>query len=290
MVDQEVPTTKTRLLNRSNMSKEEWVEKAKSFPWDKRTIPSEYIPVQQDNGITASCIDWWSTRSPLFCCLFPFAKCYTGAKTVDGTDPSVWKKQLEANKNCPESMQGVWFLKDNHAHEELVTIFNDWETIGDINEDGTDGYGRWTRSLKTNWSRDNTCFGYILLMFSKYKGDPQVGGLYNLKDGIITLDPGTQWVFRVNDNEWWKIHHVGQIGEAGEKDINFMYQWLKVLDKDGEPTEHWEEYVKWSKDPLPHRNCCEPWFPFWPCCGFTNQQKFEDMTRPNVKQNIIFRE
>ena len=37
--------------------------------------------------------------------------------------------------------------------------------------------------------------------------------------------------------------------------MNFIYKWLKVIDKDGEPTEHWTEYVKWSKDPLPYRNC-----------------------------------
>ena len=185
------------------MSKEEYIEAAKSYPWDKRTIPQVFSPLQENWKVTCSCLDWWNTRSPLFCCLFPCAKCYTGATTIDGTDPSVWKEQLEKHQNCPESMRGLWWLKHNHAHEELVTIFNETDFIGEINEDGTEGVGRWERSLAMNWTRENSCFGYILLMFAKSK-DPKVGGLYNLEKGILTLDPGHQWVYRVNDNEWCK--------------------------------------------------------------------------------------
>jgi len=291
----------TKLLGKNNpltythyattkMSNEEWEEKSKNYPWEKRTIPAEFATLQAEDKIDCLCVDWWNTRSQLFFCLFPFAKCYTGAQTYDGTDPSIWKKQLEAHQNGPESMRGVWWLKYNHAHEQLVTIFNETEFLGSWNEDGTEGHGRWVRSLKTNWTRDNTCFGHILVMFAKNK-DAKVGGFYNLTDGILTLDPGHQWVYRVNDNEWWKIHYDGNIGENGEQDVNFMYQWLKVLDKNGEPTEHWAEYVKWSKDPLPYRNCCEPWCTIWPifnCCKQT--EVFENMCRPNPKQIIMLRE
>jgi hypothetical protein len=271
-----------------NMTDKKWEEKSKSYPWDKRTIPTEFSTVQEKSKMPVSCVDWWNTRSPLFCCLFPFAKCYTGAKTVDGTDPSVWKEQLEKHKNGPESMRGLWWLKYNHAHEQLVTIFNESEFIGTMNKDGTKGHGRWERSLKTNWSRDNTCFGYILAINARAK-DPKVGGLYNMDDGILTLDPGKQWVYRVNDNEWWKIHYEGNIGEEGEQDVNFMYQWLKVLDKNGEPTEHWSEYVKWSMDPLPHRNGCEPCCTCWPV-GLKQPEIFQNMCRPNPKQIVMFRD
>eukprot|EP00551_Chaetoceros_affinis_P018323 CAMPEP_0203742922 /NCGR_PEP_ID=MMETSP0092-20131115/59172_1 /ASSEMBLY_ACC=CAM_ASM_001090 /TAXON_ID=426623 /ORGANISM="Chaetoceros affinis, Strain CCMP159" /LENGTH=254 /DNA_ID=CAMNT_0050630195 /DNA_START=48 /DNA_END=810 /DNA_ORIENTATION=+ len=223
------------------MSHTAWEQKAKEYPWHTRTIPPEFSTPQQNDpwGITkCPCIEWWNTRSPLFCCLFPCSNCYTGAKVVDGTDHTVWKEQLEKFQNGPESMRGVWWLKYNHAHEELVTIFNDTTFLGETNDDGTDGYGRWERSLGTNWSRDNSCFGHILVLNAKATG-AKVGGLYNLKDGILTLDPGMQWVFRVDDNDG--VHYEGDIGEEGEQKYNFIYQWLKVIDKDGEPTEvHYE--------------------------------------------------
>lgn len=270
--------------------KEEFIEKAKNYPWEKRSIPKVFSPVQENSLVRAACCDWWNTRSLLFCCLFPCANCITGATTIDGTDPSVWKKQLEKYPNGPESMRGVWWLKYNHAHEELVTIFNETDFIGEYNEDGTEGEGRWERSLKTNWTRDNTCFGQVLVLFSACKKEePRVGGLYNLKEGILTLDPGHQWVYRVDDNEWWKIHYNGNIGEEGEQDVIFMYQWLKVLDKDGSPTEHWQEYVQWTKDPLPNRNCMEPWCTFWGCC-LSRPDRFANMCRPNPKQIVMFRE
>ncbi len=194
------------------MSKEEYIKKAKEYPWDARTIPSQFSTLQQHSQVRVPCCDWWNTRSPVFCCLFPCASCITGATTIDGTDPTVWKKHLEKHQNGPESMRGVWWLKYNHAHEELVTIFNETDFIGEYNEEGTDGIGRWERHLGSNWSRDKSCFGYILLLFSTViQPDAKVGGLYNLKDGIITLDPGHQWVFRVNDNEWCKYSSVVSI-------------------------------------------------------------------------------
>ena len=91
------------------------------------------------------------------------------------------------------------------------------------------------------------------------------------------------------NNTSGKIHYVGNIGEEGEQEVNYMYQWLKVLDKDGEPTEHWQEYVKWSKDRLPHSNCGTSWCTCWGCC-LSKTQTFENMSRPNPKQIIMFRE
>ena len=195
------------------MSKEDWIEKARNYPWGKRTMPQVFAPLQQNNKVIASyCCNWWNTRSSLFCCLFPCSNCISGATTIDGTDLTVWRKHLEKHKNCPESMRGVWWMKYNHAHEELVTIFNETDFIGEFNEDGTEGVGRWERSMKFNWTRDNTCFGHILMLFSSLakrdSGGLNVGGLYNLKEGILTLDPGHQWVYRVNDNEWCKYLHL----------------------------------------------------------------------------------
>lgn len=288
-------SSKTNLLDIGNkMSKEQWIEEAKSVPWDLRKIPEEFVTLQENDKISGSCIDWWNTRSPLFCCLFPFFNCYTGAKIINSTDASAWKEALEntVDADCPESMKGVWWLRYNHAHEQLVPIFSGMEFIGDVSEDGRDGLGRWELPLRTNWSRDNTCFGHVLAIFATIK-DPTIGGFYNLKEGIFTLE-GNQWIFRVDDNQWWKIHYAANIGEEGatKDDLvkeNFMYQWLKVLDKDGNPTEHWGDYVKWTKDPLPHTNCCESWNPLWGCC-LSTKQKYENMCRPNPKQIVMFRE
>jgi hypothetical protein len=82
---------------------------------------------------------------------------------------------------------------------------------------------------------------------------------------------------------------VGNIDEEGEQSVNFMYQWLKVIDKDGEPTEHWSEYIRWSKDKLPHSNCGTSWFPCWGCC-LSNKEKYDNMIRPNSTQIVMFRE
>ncbi len=194
-------------FNNNKMSEaERWEREAREYTWDARSIPEEFsTPQDSTDWACYQCphIEWWNTRSPLFCCFFPCFNCYTGAKVVDGTDHTVWKEQLEKNQNGPESMRGVWWLKYNHAHEQLVMIFNETEFIGEINEDGTDGYGRWLRPLDTSWSRDNTCFGHILVTFAK-ANKAKVGGMYNMKDGILTMDPPLQWIFRVNDNEWCK--------------------------------------------------------------------------------------
>lgn len=268
--------------------KEKYSQQAKEVPWSARSIPETFATVQENNNIPVRCIDWWSTRSLLCCCIFPCIDCYTGATLIDSTDPSVWKKQLD-RQNGPESMRGVWWLKYNNAAENLVTIFNDAEFIGDYNEEGSEGFGRWERSLAVNWSRDNALFGQFLTVYAKTKKDPTLGGYYNLKEGILTLEPYNQWIFRVDENQWWKIHYGGAIGEEGEQDVNYMYKWLKVLDKDGNPTEHWEDYVSWAKAPLPNRNCCEPCITTWGCC-LSNKQIFENMITPNPKQLVMFRE
>jgi hypothetical protein len=152
------------------------------FQWDAREAPPKFDPVQLDIAQTPlKCLDWWNTRSQLFCCLFPCAgPCFSGHETIDGTNPEAWKKQLEnPNPDAPASMQGLWWLKYNIAHEQLVTIFGDAEYVGTFNEDGTDGHGMWvskdsalscttTMSVKDSVKRriDKTCsvcmYTYIL--------------------------------------------------------------------------------------------------------------------------------
>lgn len=284
-------------MNRGDFSEEELREEqwAKNFDWDHRPRPTEYNPIQLDEKLTipVRCIEWWNTRSPLFCCCFPCAGALSNHKTFDGTDPSIWKEVLaDANPKIPESMRGVWWLKDNHAHEQLVTIFNHAELTGTFNEDGTDGYGKWERTLEFNWSRDKTCFGYILGIAAK-KTQNTVKGRMNLKDGILTVHAGrgqgAQLVYKVNDDEWWKIHYMANPGEEGSQNFDFMYKWLKVIDKDGATTQHWNEYVEWTNKPTPHENCCAPACPIWPLFSCLSKKQVGDIMRlPNKKQIVRF--
>ncbi len=68
-----------------------------------------------------------------------------------------------------------------------------------------------------------------------------------------------------------------------------MYKWVKVLDKDGNKTKYWNEYVEWSEAPLPHSNCGTSWFPFWACC-FPGDKITRNMMHPNPKQAVQFRD
>lgn len=268
-------------------------QEGENFAWDARTIPPTFDPVQLDlNDVPAQFTDWWNTRSPLFCCLFPCGGCLSGHGTIDSTNPDLWKAQLEnPNPGIPESMQGLWWLKYNIAHEELVTIFGDAELTGTFNEEGTDGYGLWAREFRHNWSREKSCFGYVLGINAN-RGDKKVTGRMNLKEGILTvntgLGDGNQVIYKVNDNEWWKVHYAGNPGEALEQEIIYMYKWLKVLDKDCNKTEHWDDYVQWSTAPLPHSNCGTSWFPCWPAC-LSKKKVLENMTYPNRNQIVKFK-
>lgn len=273
-------------------------EEAKTFPWDARTKPNEFSPVQLDlfkppGGILSRLLDWWNTRTYFLCFLNPILRLIAKHKVIDADNKEVWKKQLEnpSNSRCPDSMKGLWWLKYNHAPEELVTIFGDATFIGTFNEDGTDGYGHWERPLRHNWTRENAFFGLVFSIWGN-KETAKVVGRMNLKDGICTVHgargEGIQIVYRVNDDEWWKIHYKSNPGEEGEQEVEFMYKWLKVLDKDGEPTKYWDDYVSWVKEPLPHRNIFANWWPSW-ALFLKKKQIAENMCRPNSKQVVNFR-
>lgn len=253
--------------------------KAKRFQWNAREVPKEYDPVQLKNqDITLSCIPWWNRRSNILCCCFPFLKCFNGATYIDADDVESWRELLKnPNPDTPESMQGLWWLADNIAHENLVAIFNDTTFVGTFNKEGTDGYGTWDLSLFENWSRDQSCFGFILLSAAKVT-ENEVNGYMNMKDGILTVEgkeDGTQIVYRINDNEWWKVHYDANPGNDGDQNVNYMYKWVKVLDKDGNETEHWKDWIERAYAPLPNRGCC-----------LSNDKVLENMVYQNKKQVV----
>lgn len=84
-------------------------EKAKAFNWNARSKPETFDPVQlREGSIVAKFLDWWSTRSTMFCCLYPVLRC-TGSQTlIEASELEKWREQLKdpLNKSCPKSMQG----------------------------------------------------------------------------------------------------------------------------------------------------------------------------------------
>jgi len=292
-------------------------EKAKKYPWDFKSKPTKLNTVQLANKkLDFKWIDWWNTRSDLFCCCFPLAHCVAGdcncccpISVIDSTDASVWKEQLNKtsssnnNNQCPESMKGVWWLKYNIAHETLVT-FSDSEWVGTFNKEGTDGYGTWSKELRYNWSRDQSAFGYGLQIFGGAKTRKSTG-FVNMKDGLwLIRGEDDQLAFRISDDEWWKVTYNDDTINSldlyaddednentqtkEDENVKYMYAWVKVLDKHGAPTKHWAEYERWAKGPLPHENCGTSWFPCWGL-NLSASQAYENMTRPNRKQIVWFR-
>ena len=67
-----------------------------------------------------------------------------------------------------------------------------------------------------------------------------------------------------------------------------VIRWLKVLDKDGNKTEFWDEYVAQSNGPLPHKNCGTSWLPCWPIC-LSQKQVNANMIVPNKQQIVRFK-
>ena len=99
-----------------------------------------------------------------------------------------------------------------------MTIFGDVDFVGTYNEDGMDGYGMWYRPFRHNWTHENSMFGHVLGV-NDNRGNIKVSGRMNLKDGILTvhtgLGDGNQIVYKVNDEEWWKVHYAGNPVSTG---------------------------------------------------------------------------
>ena len=191
-------------------------EEARSLSWSKRNPPKQFNPIQiKADDLTCKWLDWWNTRSPLFSCCFPLLRCISSScfnqeiEVLDAASPSIWEEHLKQQvmSHCPEELRGVWWMQYNYAHEQLVSAFSGAEWIG-----GTE-YGLWRKPLRNYWTRDNTCFGYILLMNGAARNG-KTKALYNLKDGkfwIQNSDGGDQLVYRISEDEWWKIHYEGKL-------------------------------------------------------------------------------
>lgn len=67
----------------------------------------------------------------------------------------------------------------------------------------------------------------------------------------------------------------------------YQYKWLKVIDKDGKPTEHWPAFVEFVNSPFPYLAWGYNWLPCWPC-GISGPQARQNMAYPNKINSVIF--
>jgi len=260
---------------------------ARRMDWSAREKPSRFFPVQVQNyTLPLGFCDWWNTRSPLFCCCFPCMRCLSGrgnpfaVSVVDILDDSIWAAELaKPVDSAPESLRGVWFLSDNVAHENLV-LFNDAVVEGEFDASGATGFGAWKHSMRTTWTRDATCFGWILLTAASVRPNQDVVAAFNFGAGKLKLND-REWVFRHTEDEWWKTHF-----EPGTSRITYMYRWLRVLRPDGTKTAHWADLERRATAKLPNSNCGTSWFPCWPCF-LSDRQRMDDMVFINRYNSVV---
>ena len=158
-----------KIHERAIMTEDDWTE------WLDKVNTPDYRPKQFTEGYLSTfskLLNIHTRRSPLGmtfpCCIAPcliscistseslsipklLCNCGNGDKIdvvnlLDESQASSFFENMLANENpsTPEALKGVWWLKDNIAHERFVTLSDtDWvhPRLG-------------FKSLKTNWTRD----------------------------------------------------------------------------------------------------------------------------------------
>eukprot|EP00440_Ansanella_granifera_P018298 gb/GFBE01019870.1/.p1 GENE.gb/GFBE01019870.1/~~gb/GFBE01019870.1/.p1 ORF type:complete len:304 (+),score=61.53 gb/GFBE01019870.1/:1-912(+) len=276
---------------------------SKELPWNAREKPATYNPVQTKPGenqfpMPYSFVDWWSPRSMLLCCCYPAFWCINGrgnpcagGNSVDITDPSIWKEALAQPTACPDSMKGVWWLKDNLAHECLICL-HDAEWSGDFNSAGTRGIARMRKRMDTLWSREQSAFGKVLQAAATLRSGEEawVGGLFNFDIGKgQQLDaPVPEWGFKISEDEYWKAFYYANPGEPRGDDIYYMYKWIRVMRPDGSTTAAFEDFKSRCTMPDPNANCGTSWCSCWPA-GLSMEQRLQSMNVLCSRQSMFMR-
>lgn len=284
--------------------------------WAQASHP-EYDPVQIKDGwsiqLYCGCMDYWSPRGNC-CCLLPCCgpllrlcggQCKCGlVKTIDVTDPAVWKPALDRPSQVPDALKGVWWLEDSIAGERLVCMNDaEWKWKDD---DPNTKMGEWNKSLAASWSRDAGCFGHILNAYTGIQGwccldgfapsnwckdaggccgkTPtkwnHIGIKFNLELGKASFNNNAngEWAFRVDDDRWEKI------GYSNGKNF-YYYRWTRVIRGDGSTTSYWDSFKK-ATETYPNPSCVEPCC-LWPLCH-TDTQRRQNMSMVNRYQLVIW--
>ena len=119
--------------------------------------PVIYDPKQlaPNTWLFEGCCCAWHTHTSDFCRAFAVAYtrcCSIPTYKLDDHELLV-KMCSNVNSNCPESLRGVWWMKDNPAAETLITLHDaEWQA----------DRRRFNKKGKSFWTRDPTCFGVTL--------------------------------------------------------------------------------------------------------------------------------
>ena len=233
-------------------------QKNKITQYDPPQLKPNYI---NDIFIDNNCVQHNSTNK--------FRCCYDKVIDVKCDADIFLNKLLEnENKNCPDFLKGVWWMKDNIINERFITFSDaNWNNNYAI------------KYMKNNWTQDNTCQGSILSCLL---------GCIPLKMELEYLDnwisikyaSTTAWMYIIDEdikytNDWWEPELrntiVGQKGDLmrityeNNLDINskIKYQYIlkKVAYKNNSgnliKTKNWGEYLS-RCDLKKHKNVFKP--------------------------------
>eukprot|EP00929_Paragymnodinium_shiwhaense_P117208 TRINITY_DN8751_c0_g1_i1.p1 TRINITY_DN8751_c0_g1~~TRINITY_DN8751_c0_g1_i1.p1 ORF type:complete len:356 (-),score=64.40 TRINITY_DN8751_c0_g1_i1:535-1602(-) len=129
----------------------------------KVKIPTVYAPPQKNSSWQNSLL-YCLLRSPCCCCQGSMQRHLCGisrVETLKVTDPDEAFKRMLAvsNPNCPEHLQGIWWLEDNVAPEGLV-LFQDSEWFQE---------GVFVKDGKYNWTYDGNDLAGLIESTNNWK-------------------------------------------------------------------------------------------------------------------------
>ena len=281
-------------MTAKNHPRAKWTE-SQWNQWASQAETPSYQPPQLSPGFLNNYLKLCNIsthRTPLCKCLVPcLISCISTKKRLsipemlchygDGQgvsqvnmleDYDAFFREMLALENplTPHHLKGVWWLKDNIAHERFVT-FSD---------------GNWLnprlgfKTLKTNWSRNYSIQGAGLLWYNSsskmYRQHIEIS-----PNGKWILINGGNWIRVLQEGEtmrypddWWQVEKRGQIvGQAGDLcRINFSeasntqspitYQYIikRLAYKEGNTltkTPAFQEYLQSCRNQPPIKpKCC----------------------------------
>jgi len=244
--------------------------------------PATYDPPQLRPGWlgrcrNVSCINWYLRRSPFCaspvvpcCCAQCCYCCFNPTRdVVQISNPDEWFiKMLSTGTSpkCPPHLQGIWWMQDNIAHEELGT-FHDGEWA-------TERLG--LKSLAFNWTRASTCFGAILHTFVAWNkntirceispdgrwlnlagssGDPV--WIYKIQpDDRFALPGGGE--LKTGPGEMMRLSFKDQMDTNSELTFQYRVRRVAYLDEAGSlvKTEAYDELAALVALPQRPQGCC----------------------------------
>lgn len=142
-------------------------------------------------------INIFTPRSPWCrgfpCCLAECVQSYTwcqghNIQHMKISEPDQWFMDMmeppTGENQCPEFLRGVWWMKDNVANENLVSLESArWEFNGTVG---------WKNGF-VNWTTGSSLAGSVLLYLKKYAAP------------VLQIDTlKKKWISFSRDESWWR--------------------------------------------------------------------------------------